>query len=207
LNTRLIILILTISSIKAFSQQDSTKEYVVLTFEMDRNKDMHGTFVYYWVAELEKYEKVNEYKEPIMYSIFLQEFYSRNQLDSCCLGKTSYPFYIVQGDDFDFPDNYSEYLGGLRKIIKDNRVKIQEIMKVWKDNYKETITVYGTAVRGQLCKCNNGGDRLLKPGDPISFPKGKFEIIPGFWTSDKRIIIFKDFSELEFTNTDYRSRK
>jgi hypothetical protein len=174
---------------------------------MDRNKDSHGTFVYYWVAELEKYEKVNEYKEPIIYSVFLHEFYSRNQFDSCCLSKTSYPFDFFQGDTFDFPENYSEYLNNLRKLVKDNRVKIQEIKKTWKESYKETVTVYGTPVRGHLCKCAYGGQRLLNTGDPISFPKGKFEIIPDFWTNEKRILIFHDFSGLNFVNTDYRTSK
>lgn len=203
----LLITLLSLTTLSAFGQQDSLKQFVILTFEMDRNKDSHGRFVYYWIAELEKYEEVNEYKDPIIYSMFLHEFYSRNQLDSCCIGKTAYPFYFFQGDNFDFPQGYSEYLTGLRKLIKDNRVQIQKINKNWKDNYKETVTVYGTAVRGQLCKCINGGDSLLKQGDPVSFPKGKFEIIKDYWTDDKRILLFKDFSQMEFTNTDYRSSK
>jgi len=201
------IILLFLSSIKAFSQQDNVKEFVILTFEMDRNKDSHRTFVYYWIAELEKYEKVDEYKEPTIYSVFLHEFYSRNQFDSCCLGKRSYPFDFFQGDNFEFPENYSDYLDELRKLIKNNRIKIQEIKKTWKHDYKETLSVYGTAVRGQLCKCINGGQRLIKIGDQISFPKGKFEVIPDFWTNEKRILIFYDFSAMNFVNTDYRMGK
>jgi hypothetical protein len=204
---RFTIILLLLSSIKAFPQQDNGREFVILTFEMDRNKDSHGTFVYYWIAELEKYEKVDEYKEPIIYSIFLHEFYSHNQFDSCCLGKRSYPFDFFQGDNFEFPENYSDYLNGLRKLTKDNRIKIQEIKKIWKDDYKETVTVYGTAVRGQLCICINGGQRLINTGDQISFPKGKFEVIPDFWTDEKRILIFHDFSGMNFVNTDYRTGK
>jgi len=204
---RLLILIFTLTTLTTFAQQDSLKQFVILTFEMDRNKDSHGTFVYYWVAELEKYEKVNEYKDPIIYSLFLHNFYSRNQLDSCCLGKTSYPFNFFRGDNLDFPKNYDEYLSGLRKLVKDNRVLIQKITKNWKNNYKETVTVYATAVRGQVCKCINGGDRLLKPGDNLSFPKGKFEIIKDYLTEDKRILLFKDFSQMDFVNTDYRTSK
>ncbi|MBS1508289.1 MAG: hypothetical protein JSS79_16740 [Bacteroidetes bacterium] len=204
---RLLIIFLSLTTFKAFGQRDSLKQFVILTFEMDRNKDSHGTFVYYWIAELEKYEKVDEYKEPIIYSLFLHEFYSRNQLDSCCLGKKSYPFYFFQGDNFDFPKNYSEYLSGLRKLTKDNRVLIQKINKNWKDNYRETVTVYGTAVCGQLCKCINAGDRLLRPGDMMGFPKGEFEVLKDFWTKDKRILIFKDFSQMNFVNSDYRTGK
>lgn len=174
---------------------------------MDRNKDMHGTFVYYWVAELEEYEKVDEYKEPIVYSIFLHEFYSRNQLDSCCLGKTSYPFNYFKGNNFDFPENYSQYLKNLRELVKHNRVKLQVIRKVWKNNYKETVTVYGTAVRGNLCQCQNGLDSYLKAGDRISFPQGNFEIIEDYWTNDKQILLYKDFSNFNFMNTAYRSYK
>ena len=204
---RLLIPLLTLTTLTTFAQQDSLKQFVILTFEMDRNKDSHGTFVYYWIAELEKYEKVNEYKDPTIYSLFLHEFYSRNQLDSCCLGKTVYPFDFFKGDNFEFPGNYSEYLSELRKLVKDNRVEIQKINKNWKDNYKETVTIYGTAVRGPVCKCINRGNRYVKTGDIISFPKSKFEIIKDYWTDDKRILIFYDFSAMDFSNTDYRASK
>lgn len=98
---------------------------------MDRNKDSHGKFIYYWIAELKKYEKVDEYKEPEIYSIFLHEFYSSDQLESCCLGKTSYPYSYFTNSKFDFPENYSEYLNSLRDLVKNNRRKIQVIKKQW----------------------------------------------------------------------------
>ena len=199
---KVLILLLTLTTLNAFGQQDSLKEFVILTFEVDRNKDSHGTSVYYWIAELEKYEKVDEYKEPTIYTLFLHEFYSRNQLDSCCLNRTVYPFDFFQGN-FEFPKNYSEYLNGLRKIVKDHRVLIQKISKNWKDNYKETVTVYGTPVRGQVCKCVNAGSRILKPGDAVSFPKGEFQVIKDYRTDDKGMLIFKDFSTMSFVNTDY----
>lgn len=207
MNRSLLVLLLSLTTLSVSAQEDSTKQFVILTIEMDRNKDLHGTFLYYWVAELEKYEKVDEYKEPTIYSLFLHEFYSRNQLDSCCMGKMSFPFFFFQGDSFDFPKDYSHYLTGLRKLVHDNRVLIQKIEKSWKRNYKETVKVYGTAVRGRLCKCVNGGDRLLKQGDTISFPTGKFQVVDGYWTDEKRILLFKDFSQMDFTNTDYRSNK
>jgi len=201
MTTRLLILLLALTTLNSFGQQDSLKQFVVLTFEIDRNKDSHGKSIYYWIAELEKYEKVDEYKEPTIYSLFLDEFYSRNQLDSCCLGRTVYPFDFFQGDNFEFPKDYSEYLNGLRKTIKDNRVLIQRIKKNWKDNYKETVIVYGTAVRGQLCRCINGGNRIIEPGHQVSFPKGQFQVLQDFWTKDKGILMFKDFSNLQFENT------
>jgi hypothetical protein len=71
---RLLLLLLTLTTLKTFGQQDSLKQFVILTFEMDRNKDSHGKFVYYWIAELEKYEKVDEYKDPTIYSLFLYNF-------------------------------------------------------------------------------------------------------------------------------------
>ena len=58
--------------------------------------------------ELEKYEKVDEYKEPKIYSLFLHEFYGSDQLESCCIGKVSYPYTMTTGTEFNFPDNYSE---------------------------------------------------------------------------------------------------
>src|SRR5260370_29519451 len=177
MTTGLLILALTLTTLSASGQQDSSKQFLILTFEQDRNWDSHGTSVYYWIAELEKHGKTNEYKEPVIYTLFLHEFYSRNQLDSCCLNRTVYPFDFFQGDNFEFEKNYSEYLTGLRTMVKENRVLLQKTVKNWKDNHKETIIVYGTAVRGQVCKCVNAGNRILKPGDEVSFPKCQFQII------------------------------
>lgn len=203
----LTLLIFLLNPIFGAAQQLEEKEFVILTFEMERNKDSHGTFVYYWVAELEKYEKVDEYKEPIIYSIFLHEFYSKNQLDSCCLGKTSYPFYVFENDNYDFSENYSANLSDLRDMVKENRVELQVIKKEWKDNHKEIVTVYGTAVKGTLCECKYGGDRYLRNGEKISFPQGQFKPLEKYLSDEKWILLFKDFSRFEFTNTDYRTSK
>jgi len=204
---KLIFILLILISFSGFSQNLTEKEFVILTFEMERNKDAHGTFVYYWVAELEKYEKVDEYKEPKIYTIYLHEFYTSDQLDNCCVGKKSNPYIYTTASEYIYPENYSEYLNNLRDLVKDNREKIQVIKKEWKKNHKEKITVYGTAFRGKLCECEFGGKNFLKDGDQISFPKGKYEIIEDFWTDEKRILIFKDFADFEYVNTDYRTRR
>ena len=192
---------------KTFSQDNSEKDYVILTFEMDRNKDSHGKFIYYWITELEKYEKVDEYKEPEIYSIFLQEFYSSDQLESCCLGKTSYPYSFYTTSKFDFPENYSEYLNGLRELVKKNRRKLQVIKKQWKQNHNETVTVYATPLRGKLCVCECGDNDYEQKGNKISFPKGNFTVIENYLTEEKGILLFKDFSKFNFTNTSYRTGK
>lgn len=168
---------------------------------MDRNKDSHCTSVHYWVAELEKYEKVDEYKKPIFYSIFLSEIYGSEQLESCCLGKKSYPYTMTTETEFNFPENHSEYLTELRELVKKNRRKIQVIKKEWKNNYKEKVTVYATAVRGKLCECEFGGDIILTKGSRISFPKGNFEIIEHYLTDEKWILLFNDFSGFIYGNT------
>lgn len=159
------------------AQESTEKEFVILTFEVDRNKDQHGVMIYYWITELEKHEKLEEYKEPIIYSIFLTEFYSRNQLEACCIGQTSYPFYVFKNDDYNFPDGYSKYLTDLREKVRKNRIKIQVINKTWKGNYKEKITVYGTPVKGNICECKYGGDLYLETGVQLAFPEGKFEVV------------------------------
>jgi len=168
---------------------------------------MHGKFIYYWIAELDKYEKVDEYKEPLIYSVFLHEFYGSDQLESCCLGMTSYPYSVTTKTKYEFPDNYSGYLANLRDLIKANRRKLQTIKKTWKNNYKETVTIYGTVLKGRLCKCDFGGDQYLNNGDQISFPTGDFSIVGNYWTDDKRSILFYDFSDFSYTNTAYRSNK
>jgi hypothetical protein len=202
LKNNIILIVLLLTSFYGFSQNLIEKEFVILTFEMERNKDSHGTFTYYWVAELEKYEKVNEYKEPKIYSLFLNEFYGSEQLESCCLGKTSYPYTMTTETEFKFPENYSAYLSDLRKLVKNNRKKIQVINKKWKDNYKEKVTVYATTVKGKLCVCEYGGKVILKTGDLISFPKGEYKIIDNYWNENKNILLLKDFSTFEYENTD-----
>ena len=207
LKNKAVLIFLLLISFSGFTQNLTEKEFVILTFEMDRNKDSHGTFIYYWIAELEKYEKVDEYKEPKIYSLFLHEFYGSEQLESCCLGKISYPYTMTTGTEFNFPENYSEYLTELRELVKKNREKIQVIKKEWKDGYKEKVTVYATAVRGKLCECEFGGNTYLTKGDRISFPKGNYEIIKNYLTKEKRILLFKDFSDFNYSNTDYRTGK
>ena len=207
MKNKVILIFQLLISFSGFTQNLTEKEFVILTFEMDRNKDSHGTFIYYWVAELEKYEKVDEYKNPIIYSVFLHELESSDQLESCCIGKTSDPFTYTTASEFNFPENYVEYLTELRELVKENSQKIQVIKKEWKDGYKEKITVYATAVRGKLCECEFAGDRYLTTGDRISFPKGNYEIIKNYLTKEKRILLFKDFSNFDYSNTDYRTGK
>lgn len=199
-----ILLILLLLSLNGFAQNLTEKEFVILTFESDRNKGLHKntTYTYYWVATLEKHEKSNDYKEPRIFSLFLYDFFGSEQLESCCLGKVSYPFTLTTGTEFNFPENYSDYLSDLRKLIKNNRKKIQVIKKKWKEGYKEKVTVYATAVRGELCECEFGGDRYLTKGDQISFPKGNYEILQNYLTKEKGILLFKDFSDFDFANTN-----
>jgi hypothetical protein len=207
LKNKLILIFFFLISLSGFSQNQKEKEFVILTFEMDRNKDSHGTFIYYWIAELEKYEKVDEYKEPKFYSLFLHELGGSDQLESCCLGKSSDPYTYTTASEFNFPENYTQYLTDLRDFVKRNRTKIQVIKKEWTKDNKEKVKVYATAVRGILCECEFNGNTYLKNGSRISFPKGKYELIENYFTNDKRILLFKDFSDFDFSNTDYRTRK
>ena len=202
-----IIITLLLNSFIGFTQNTIEKEFTILTFEMSRNKDSHGTFRYYWVAELEKYENVDEYKEPNIYSIYLHELGTSDQLESCCLGKISDPYTYTTASKFDFPENHGEYLTELRELVKKNRKKIQVIKKKWQNGYKEKVTVYATTVRGKLCECEFGGDTYIKTGEKISFPRGNYEIVKNYWTKDKQILMFKDFSDFNYANTDYRTGK
>jgi len=203
LKNKVTLIFLLLISFSGLSQNLTEKEFVILTFQSSKNKGQHKNHVYtyYWVAELEKYEKVDEYKEPKIYSLFLDEFYGSEQLESCCLGKVSYPYTMTTGTEFNFPENYSEYLTDLKKLVKDNREKIQVINKKWKDNLKEKVTVYATTVKGNLCICEYGGKVILKAGDLISFPKGEFKIIDNYWYDNKNILLFKDFSTFKYGNT------
>ena len=201
-NTIILILLLLVS-FSGFTQTLAEKEFVVLTFEMSRNKGPHKNtiYTYYWITELEKYKKANEYKEPKIYSLFLNEFYGSEQLESCCSGKVSYPYTMTTGTEFNYPENHKTYLSDLRELVKENRKQIQVINKKWKDNHKEKVTVFATTVKGTICECEYGGDIILKTRDLISFPKGEFKIINNYWDDNKNILLFKDFSTFEYGNT------
>ena len=68
----IIIRFLLLISFSGFTQNLTKKEFVILTFEMSRNKGQHKkhVYTYYWIDKLEKYEKIDEYKEPKIYSLF-----------------------------------------------------------------------------------------------------------------------------------------
>ena len=207
MKNKIIFIFLLLISFSGFTQNLTEREFVILTFEMNRNKDSHGTFIYYWITELEKYENANEYKDPKLNSLFLQELGSSDALESCCLGKTSDPFTYTTSSEFDFPENHSEYLSELRELIKKNRQKIQVIKKEWKKGYKEKVTVYATAVSGEMCECEFGGKKYLKRDSRLNFPKGNYEILKDYLTKDKQILLFKDFSNFDFINTASRTSK
>lgn len=166
---------------------------------MDRNKDSHGTSVYYWVAEIDttEHEMI-----PEIYSIYLHEFYSSDQYENCCANKEFDPYSYTAASEFDFPKNYSNYLTELKEQIRSNRIKLQVIKKEWKENHKEKIIVYGTALKGKLCECEFGGRYFLNKGDRISFPKGKYEIVEDYWTNEKALLIYKDFFDFHYSNTN-----
>ena len=187
-----------------YGQSQEKKHYVVLTFEMDRNKDMHGTFVYYWIAEIDTAKQIHELE---LHPLFLHDFTSRDQVDSCCSGKPSLIFAVTSESTFDFSKDYHNNLEELRKLVKQNRKNIQTIKKSWPNNYKEEIRVYATPITGSLCECKMIDDWSSTYKGKVFMPKEAFKIDRTFWARSEKSLFGKDFSVFEYVNSDYRTNK
>jgi hypothetical protein len=195
-------LFLILFSIKGFSQNTDVRKLVVLTFEIEENMSSHPDTRYYWVAELNSLENLDDYEKELFYPIYLREGYSSNQLENCCLGNLSYPFNLYVDDKFEFPKDYSQNLENTRKLIKDNRQQIQIIKKRWSGKFKEKITVYATAVIGTLCECEYGGKTYVDAGNQISFPNGIFRPLDLDLKLARNNWKYKDFSNFQYSNTN-----
>lgn len=60
---------------------------------------------------------------------------------------------VTRGDSFDYDSSYEKSVNVLFKIVREKRVKVQEISKTWCNNYREKVTVYITPVKGHFCSC------------------------------------------------------
>lgn len=187
-----------------YGQKQEEKNYVVLTFEMDRNKDMHGTYVYYWIAEI---DTANQKDELEFHPLFLHSFTSSDQVETCCSGKPSLIFALTTESKFDYRVGYLDDLEELRKLVKMNRKNIQTIKKSWPNNYKEEVRVYATPITGSLCECEMIDEWTNTYKGKVFMPEEAFRINSTFWAKGNNSIIGKDFSGFEYINSDYRTNK
>ena len=131
------------------AQMTDEKEYLILTFGRERNKfPQHGVEEYYWIVPV---DSITEGDFPI-YPFFIDGV-ANNKIAECRKGNVIDPFVLTRGDSFDYDSSYEESVNKLFKIVREKRVKVQEIRKTWTNNYREKVTVYITPVNGRFCSC------------------------------------------------------
>lgn len=197
-----LIVLLTVSY-RGFAQQD---QFLIITYEIDRNKDMHGTFVYFWTTPI---DSVNDNGLDLL-PVYIHDFYSSDSYSKCCHGD-SIDFIIATTETrYDFNEDYLQQKEYLFDLVDDNRILIQTIKKRWEKGYKETIRVFATPVLGQFCYCQVFGRSLNSTNEreAIYLPNKGFKILNNFWTTEKGSIAkYWDYSRINPENSEYRTPK
>ena len=188
INVTVFLIILSINF--CYSQNASVFKYVVITYEIDRNRDNHDKKQYYWIVPNDSISSGNELKKKPLYI----DSFSKNSFDSCYNGSDIYLFSINTETKFDFDKDYIQEIDNLKEIISKNKKKVQTYCKKWKQgNYKETVTVYITPITGDFCSCKNLGT-IDESNNIIMLPKKAFKLNDSFWKSSKA----KDISRIDF---------
>jgi len=189
------ILLLLLVSYGAFSQ-GALKEYVVITVEDQYKVSQHGTQTYFWIVPIDSVIS----SATNLSRLFLSDF-SANNLQDCCVGSAVDPIVVTESSNFKLDGNYLAELESLRKVILQNRRKLQKITKKWTSGQEETVQIFATAIRGEFCECSFhpiGQQRTGYKGN-VCVPKSSFSSYEDFWKSPKANTILKeDFSSIDF---------
>lgn len=183
----------------AFCQQ-STSEYVVITYEIDRNKDQHSAKNYYWIIPIDSLIGNNNFRK---YPLYFDEF-SKDDLKSCQENKDLILFTLLSGEDFDIDDKIKSDIKNLKKIVKDNRKKIERVVKKWSHGYKEKITIYATPIKGDFCFSNlsSKDEKLINYKGLVYIPNGNFSFNEPFLGTKKyRDIEYGDYLSNNYINS------
>jgi hypothetical protein len=193
--------------IQNFVFAQNQNEFLILTYEVEQNNYAYRAYKYYGVAELHKYDNMDEYKKPIIHTIFLHDFYGKDELlIDFCSNIDSEKNKTKELSSFQFPENYNEYLTNILELIKTNREVLQVINKKWNELYNEQTTIYGTVVKGNLYSCEIKDFDYPDSTTRFSFPIGDFEIIKDFFKYKNGFIKLTDFTEFDHLNLDINIR-
>jgi len=189
------ILLLLLVSYGAFSQSAS-KEYVVITVEDQYKVSQHGTQTYFWIVSIDSVIS----SATNLSRLFLADF-SANNLQDCCAGNAVDPVVVTESSNFKLDEGYLAELESLRKLILQDRRRLQKVTKKWMSGQEETVQIFATAIRGEFCKCSFhpiGQQRTGYKGN-VCVPKSSFSSYEDFWKSPKADTIMKtDFSSIDF---------
>lgn len=179
--------------------QQSTSEYVIITYEIDRNKDQHPKRNYYWIVPADSLTGHRNFKK---YPLYFDEF-SQDDLIDCKGNKDLALFTLVSNEDFNIDDKIKSDIEKLKYIVKDNRKKVESVVKKWSNGYTEKITIYVTPVRGDFC-CSNlstNDERIINYKGLIYLPIENFSFNKPFFESDKyKEVIYEDYIDSNYVN-------
>ncbi len=193
---KLILLFFLLVNSFVFCQQ-STSEYVVITYEIDRNKDQHPTKSYYWIAPVDSLISQNDLKK---YPLYFDEF-SKDDLKDCKENKDLLLFTLVSKEDFNIDNEIKSDINNLKNIIKDNRKKVKQIVKKWANGYKEKIKIYATPIKGDFCFSNLSSNdvKMINYKGLVYLPIGNFSFNKAFFETAK----YKEIKYGDYISDDY----
>ena len=113
---------------------------------------------YYWIIPDSSIQKKGFHRAFPLYL----DFFSNDKLINCIKKEPVDLFTATVNSDYDFNKDYENAIENLRKIIKDNKLVVQQIIK--KKNKKalrprEKITVSITPIEGNFAYCP-AGDKM-----------------------------------------------
>jgi len=177
--------------------QQSTSEYVVITYEIDRSKDQHPVRNYYWIVPVDSLAGNRDFKK---YPLYFDEF-SKDDLKNCSENRDLLLFTLVSKEDFDIDDKMKSDIKNLKDIVKDNRKKVESIVKKWTNGHTEKITIYVTPVKGDFCFSNlsSSDEKIINYKGLVYLPIGNFSFNKRFFESDQ----YKEVKYEDYINANY----
>lgn len=185
-------------SLNPYSQTTGAKEYVVITFERKRAKDIHPPKNFFWIVEVDSIRGKDFDYYPLYFS-----FFSKEDFLKCYEHKTIDIFVTTTGSTYDFNKEEAENREKLITLIESNRRKVQTIVKNWPSGRREELTVYVTSIQGEFCNCPIGFESgsLINYQGLIFLPSKGFSLGNFSWQSEKaNFVLTKDYSLRNFIN-------
>lgn len=185
-----------ISSI-GFCQAPIIDEYVVITYKVDRNKDNHPPTNYYWIVPVDSLNSNNDIKK---YPLYFDEF-SKEDLKDCQENKDLLLFTLVSKEDFNIDSKIKADIDNLKNIVKNNRKKVEQVVKKWSNGYKEEITIYATPIKGNFCFSNlsSSDEKMINYKGLVYLPVGDFSFNESFFKTTK----YKEVRYGDYLGNDY----
>lgn len=180
------------------SQNVTQSNQLVVTYEIERSNEDHQKRQYHWILT----DDILSIEDRIKMKPLYLDSFSSDSFDKCCNNETIYLFSYNTETKFNFNDDYTNDLNRLKRIISENRKKVQSSTKKWsKGGYKEIIRVFITPISGEFCICENAKSLV---NNSILLPKKQFNLNKEFWESEMAKIVFKmDFiNNYDFINKD-----